>query len=75
MAVTVNSKILASDVSGAIKSITRNGTTFTYTTLGGTQGTFTQQDTNTTYSNMTAASASAARKSRTCASSRRWCSV
>ena len=50
MALSQNSKILASDVSGAIKSITRNGTTFTYTTLGGTQGTFTQQDNNTTYS-------------------------
>ena len=35
MALTKNSKILASDVSGAIKSITRSGTTFTYTTLGG----------------------------------------
>lgn len=50
MALTQNSKILASDVSGAIKSITRSGTTFTYTTLGGTTGTFTQQDNNTTYS-------------------------
>lgn len=50
MALTQNSKILASDVSGAIKSITRSGTTFTYTTLGGSTGTFTQQDNNTTYS-------------------------
>ena len=31
----------------AIKSITRNGTTFTYTCLDGTIGTFTQQDNNT----------------------------
>lgn len=50
MAVTANSKILASDVSGAIKSITRSGTTFTYTRLDGSTGTFTQQDNNTTYS-------------------------
>ena len=35
--------------SKAIKSITRSGTTFTYTTLDGTTGTFTQQDNNTTY--------------------------
>lgn len=33
----------------AIKSITRNGTTFTYTCMDGTTGTFTQQDNNTTY--------------------------
>lgn len=33
----------------AIKSITRSGTTFTYTCLDGTTGTFTQQDNNTTY--------------------------
>lgn len=50
MALSKNSKILASDVTGAIKSITRSGTTFTYTTLGGSTGTFTQQDNNTTYS-------------------------
>lgn len=50
MAVTAKSKILASDVSGAIKSITRSGTTFTYTCLDGSTGTFTQQDNNTTYS-------------------------
>lgn len=37
----------------AIKSITRSGTTFTYTCLDGTTGTFTQQDNNTTYSNAT----------------------
>ena len=34
----------------AIKSITRSGTTFTYTCLDGSTGTFTQQDNNTTYS-------------------------
>ena len=34
----------------AIKSITRSGTTFTYTCLDGTTGTFTQQDNNTIYS-------------------------
>lgn len=50
MAVSQNSKILASDISGAIKSITRSGTTFTYTTVSGSTGTFTQQDNNTTYS-------------------------
>ena len=50
MALSKNSKILASDVTDAIKSITRSGTTFTYTTLGGSTGTFTQQDNNTTYS-------------------------
>lgn len=38
------------DQSKAIKSITRSGTTFTYTCLDGTTGTFTQQDNNTTYS-------------------------
>lgn len=38
------------DQSKAIKSITRAGTTFTYTCLDGTIGTFTQQDNNTTYS-------------------------
>ncbi len=37
------------NVSDAIKSITRSGTTFTYTTLWGNTGTFTQQDNNTTY--------------------------
>ena len=36
-------------VGDAIKSITRSGTTFTYTTLWGNTGTFTQQDNNTTY--------------------------
>lgn len=34
----------------AIKSITRSGTTFTYTCIDGTTGSFTQQDNNTTYS-------------------------
>lgn len=34
----------------AIKSITRSGTTFTYTCIDGTTGTFTQQDNNSTYS-------------------------
>ena len=38
------------DQSKAIKSITRSGTTFTYTCLDNTTGTFTQQDNNTTYS-------------------------
>lgn len=38
------------DQSKAIKSITRSGTTFTYTCLDGTTGTFTQQDNDTTYS-------------------------
>lgn len=33
----------------AIKGITRSGTTFTYTCVDGTTGTFTQQDNNTTY--------------------------
>lgn len=33
----------------AIKGITRSGTTFTYTCMDGTTGTFTQQDNNTTY--------------------------
>lgn len=39
------------DQSKAIKSITRNAKTFTYTTLDGTTGTFDQQD--TTYSDVT----------------------
>lgn len=34
----------------AIKAITRSNTTFTYTCMDGTTGTFTQQDNNTTYS-------------------------
>ena len=38
----------------AIKGITRSGTTFTYTCMDGTTGTFTQQDNNTTYSVVTA---------------------
>lgn len=40
----------------AIKSITRSGTTFTYTCMDGTTGTFTQQDNNTTYSVATTSS-------------------
>lgn len=36
----------------AIKGITRSGTTFTYTCMDGTTGTFTQQDNNTTYSSL-----------------------
>ena len=36
----------------AIKSITRSGTTFTYTCMDGTTGTFTQQDNNTTYTSL-----------------------
>ena len=41
------------DQSKAIKSITRSGTTFTATALDGTKFTFTQQDSNTTYSAIT----------------------
>lgn len=37
------------DQAKAIKSITRSGTTFTYTCLDNTTGTFTQQDNNTNY--------------------------
>lgn len=37
----------------AIKGITRSGTTFTYTCMDGTTGTFTQQDNNTTYNVVT----------------------
>jgi len=47
---TVYIKEGAVNVGDAIKSITRNGTTFTYTTLWGNTGTFTQQDNNITYS-------------------------
>ena len=65
MALSKNSKILASDVTGAIKSITRSGTTFTYTTLGGSTGTFTQQDNNTTYSAGTGISISSNKISNT----------
>lgn len=46
------------DQSKAIKNITRNGTTFTYTCLDGTTGTFTQQD-NNTWTAMVGATASA----------------
>ena len=45
------------DQSKAIKAITRSGTTFTYTCLDGTTGTFTQQDNNTTYSAATTSAA------------------
>lgn len=41
------------DQSKAIKSITRNGTTFTATALDGSKTNFDQQDTNTTYKNAT----------------------
>lgn len=41
----------------AIKTITRSGTTFTYTCMDGTTGTFTQQDNNTTYNAATQAAA------------------
>ena len=44
---TVYIKEGAKNVGDAIVSITRNGTTFTYTTLWGTTGTFSQQDSNT----------------------------
>lgn len=60
MAISANSKILASDVSGAVKSFSVSGKTVTYTTLGGATGTFTTQDTNTTYSAFTKATSSAA---------------
>jgi hypothetical protein len=43
--------------SKAIKSITRNGLTFTATAIDGSTFNFTQQDNNTTYGNMTSASA------------------
>ena len=65
MAIQASSKILASDVSGAIKSITREGTTFTYTCLNGSTGTFTQQDNNTTYSAGTGISISSNKISNT----------
>lgn len=41
------------DQSKAIKGIVRNGLTFTFTCLDGTTGTFTQQDSNTTYGEAT----------------------
>ena len=46
---TVYIKEGGQNVGDAIKSISRSGTTFTYTTLWGNTGTFTQQDSNTTY--------------------------
>lgn len=49
--VTSGGKVTAcTSYAKAIKSITRSGTTFTYTCIDGTTGTFTQQDNNTTYS-------------------------
>lgn len=48
------------DQSKAIKSITRNGTTFTATSLDGTTTTFTQQDSNTTYNNFKGATTATA---------------
>jgi hypothetical protein len=65
MSLSQNSKILADDVKGAIKDITRSGTTFTYTCLDGTTGTFTQQDNNTTYSAGTGISISSNKISNT----------
>lgn len=54
------------NVGDAIKSISRSGTTFTYTTLWGNTGTFTQQDTNTHYTtHLYAGSGSAANASTT----------
>ena len=50
MALTSGSKILVSDVSGAVKGFSVSGKTVTFTKLDGTTGTFTTQDTNTTYS-------------------------
>ena len=44
----------------AITTITRSGTTFTYTCVDGTTGTFTQQDNNTTYSNFVKSGSGAA---------------
>ena len=50
MALSSGSKILVSDVSGAVKGFSVSGKTVTFTKLDGTTGTFTTQDTNTTYS-------------------------
>lgn len=50
MALTSGSKILVSDVKGAVKGFSVSGKTVTFTKLDGTTGTFTTQDTNTTYS-------------------------
>lgn len=47
------SNVVNIDQSKAIKGITRSGTTFTYTCLDGTTGTFTQQDNNTVYTHPT----------------------
>ena len=50
MALTSGSKILIDDVNDAIKAFSVSGKTVTFTRLDGTTGTFTTQDTNTTYS-------------------------
>ena len=60
MALTSGSKILIDEVNDAVKAFSVSGKTVTFTRLDGTTGTFTTQDTNTTYSNMTAATSSAA---------------
>jgi hypothetical protein len=62
MALTSGSKILIDEVNDAVKAFSVSGKTVTFTRLDGTTGTFTTQDTNTTYSNMTAATADAAGK-------------
>lgn len=49
-------------ITGYIRGLSVSGKTVTYTKGDGTTGTITTQDTNTTYSNMTAATASAAGK-------------
>lgn len=62
MALTSGSKILIDEVNDAVKAFSVSGKTVTFTRLDGTTGTFTTQDTNTTYSNMKAATADAAGK-------------
>lgn len=62
MALTKDSIILIDEINDAVKAFSVSGKTVTFTRLDGTTGTFTTQDTNTTYSNMTAATASAAGK-------------
>lgn len=59
---SISAKVLHDKISEmlpvkAIVGITRSGTTFTYTCVDGSTGTFTQRDNNTTYSAMTAAEA------------------
>ena len=51
---------------GAITGITRSGTTFTYTCLDGTTGTFTQQDSNTIPSAYCSTDATTAAKTASC---------